>query len=355
MEAGGSNSHPIMSNSTHYYVMSSRRVKGKGAAAVFEPEPGTVRFLRVPAGETYKPQHEMNASEWFEMVRDQADGEADSRVTDGGDVLVFIHGYNNKPEVVAQRQRYLIEDLGAEGFSGVVVSFDWPANDQTLNYLEDRSDAAAVAKLLVTHGIKPLKRGQTELGCQTNIHLLGHSTGAYIIHEAFAQAEKIGDLFKADWRVDQVAFIGGDVSRGSLAADSAWSKPLFDRCVRLTNYQNPFDHVLAVSNAKRLGTSPRAGRVGVPRPGAHPKVANVHCGDYFKTLDPKQSRFNGTFAHSWHIGNRVWARDLALTLNSGIDRNALPTRRVGPDGELHLQDAPRPAYIADWALEANAG
>lgn len=339
----------------NYYVMSSRRVIGQGAAAVFEPEPGKMRFLRVPLGQVYVPAHEIKAAEWFEEVRDKADGIADSRVSEGGDVLVFIHGYNNTPDVVAQRQRYLIEDLRAEGFKGVVVSFDWPADDETLNYLEDRSDAAEVAKLLVTHGIMMLMRGQTKLGCKTNVHLLGHSTGAYIICEAFAQAEKVGDLFKEDWRVDQVAFIGGDVSANTLAADAAWARPLFDRCVRLTNYQNPFDHVLAVSNAKRLGTSPRVGRVGAPKVGAHGKVANVHCGDYFQTLDPKQSRFSGTFAHSWHIGNRVWARDLAMTLTSGIDRQAIPTRRVQSAGGLTLQDAPRPAFMQDWELEQNAG
>ncbi len=337
---------------SHSYVMSSRRVAGRGAAAVFEAEPGKMRFLKVPAGEVYRPAHEISPAVWFQEVRDAADGIADSRVSDGGDVVIFIHGYNNSPQVISERQKFLSEDLAAEGFSGMIVSFDWPAANSTLNYLEDRSDAAAVAKLLVTYGIARLVRGQED-GCKTNVHLLGHSTGAYIICEALAQAEKDGALFKQDWRLDQVAFIGGDVSGGTLERDAAWSKPLFDRCVRLTNYQNPFDHVLAVSNAKRLGTSPRAGRVGVKPDRAHPKVVNVDCGDYFQTLNPKKSRFNGTFAHSWHIGNRVWARDFALTLTSGIDRNAIPTRREAGGGRLVLQDQPRPKFMAGWAMERN--
>ncbi|PAW69063.1 MAG: hypothetical protein B9S34_00010 [Opitutia bacterium Tous-C1TDCM] len=124
-------------------------------------------------------------------MRDAADGIADSRVSEGGDVVIFIHGYNNSPQVISERQKFLSEDLAAEGFSGVVISFDWPAANSTLNYLEDRSDAAAVAKLLVTYGIARLLRGQEE-GCKTNVHLLGHSTGAYIICEALAQAEKDG-------------------------------------------------------------------------------------------------------------------------------------------------------------------
>jgi esterase/lipase superfamily enzyme len=337
---------------SYSYVISARAVTGKGAKAKFTNEPGTPNFLRVPEGEVYRPVHAISTTDWINEVRDAADGLADSRVSEDGDVLFFIHGYNNTPDIISTRQRFLTEDLKAEGFHGIVVSFDWPSANSTLNYLEDRSDAAAVAELLVSHGIRLLAAGQSQ-GCKTNIHLLGHSTGAYLILEAFAQAEKVGKLYKQDWRVDQVGFIGGDIATSSLFASDDWSKPLFSRCVRLTNYQNPFDHVLAVSNAKRLGTSPRAGRVGVSPLLAHPKVANINCGEYFTTLDPRASRFSGTFAHSWYIGNRVWARDFALTLNQGIDRDAIPTRRKGADGILKLQDAPMPKYISDWALEAN--
>lgn len=333
---------------THNYLICTRAVvKGK-----FVPEPGKPRFLKTKSqsGILPTPADEISVKQWADEIRDLADGMADNRVSDGGDVLIFIHGYNNTIETVTKRQRYLQEDLAAEGFHGLVVSFDWPSADSTLNYLEDRWDAAAVATKLVTHGIQVFARGQQN-GCETNIHLLGHSTGAYLIMEACAQADKKGALYKKDWRIGQVAFIGGDVSAGSLAADSAWAQPMFEHSLRITNYANPYDHVLAISNAKRLGVSPRAGRVGAPRNGAHPKVANVDCGDYFKKLDPRKQRFEGTFAHSWHIGNRVFARDLVMTLTAGLDRNAIPTRERRSDGALVLRDAPRPQYIKHWAME----
>jgi esterase/lipase superfamily enzyme len=336
----------------HHYFICTRAVKN----GQFIPEPGKVRFLKTKDqdGVWPSPADEIPAQAWVDEVRDRADGIADSRVCEGGDVLIFIHGYNNTLETVTKRQRYLNQDLAVEGFRGLVISFDWPSDNSTLNYLEDRWDAAAVATKLVTHGIKLLADGQAE-GCRTNVHLLGHSTGAYLIMEACAQADKQGALYKKDWRIGQVAFIGGDVSAYSLAADSAWAQPLFEHTLRLTNYSNPYDHVLAVSNAKRLGTSPRAGRVGSPRSGAHPKVVNVDCGDYFQTLDPRRQRFEGTFAHSWHIGNRVFARDLAMTLTSGIDRHALPTRLQRSDGTLALRDAPRPTFLDHWALPSGPG
>jgi len=330
------------------YSLCTRAVKGDK----FTNEPGKVRYLKAPRQPGMRPQpsHEIPVSTWVEEVRDIADGIADSRVTKGGDVLILVHGYNNTLDTIAQRQRYLTEDLAAEGFKALVISFDWPCADSTLNYLEDRWDAAQVADQLVTKGIQLIARGQMD-GCETNIHLLGHSTGAYLIMEACAQAQKKGSLFKQDWRIGQVAFIGGDVSSSALAADSAWGGPIFEHALRITNYSNPYDSVLAISNAKRLGSAPRAGRVGAPQPGAHPKVANVDCGDYFKTLNPKQQRFEGTFCHSWHIGNSVFARDLALTLTGGIDRNAIPTRTVKADGKLSLQDAPAPKFFKDWTLE----
>ena len=116
--------------------------------------------------------------------------------------------------------------------------------------------------------------------------------------------------------------------------------------MRLTNYSNPNDKVLAISNAKRLGVAPRAGRVGLPE-NPHPKAINVDCGQYFSTLDPDASTFTGTFNHSWHIGNRVFARDLAMVIEGGIDRRAIPTREL-QYGKLILRDSPRPLFETKW-------
>lgn len=325
-----------------YFTISARLVK-KGE---FAAEPGPIRYLRTPANQLPKPEHEISAKVWIDAVRNLADGDADQAVSLGGDVLIFVHGYNNDSKVIRDRQLQLAGDLESEGWRGVVASFDWPSENSTLNYLEDRSDAAKVATELVKKCIRPLSAGQIA-GCETNVHLIGHSTGAYVIMEAFAQSEKEGPLFRTDWRIAQVAFIGGDVASSSVAADSEWAAPMFRRIMRLTNYQNPYDHVLAASNAKRLGVAPRLGRVGLPE-NPHPKSCNVNCGDYFTRLNPKTAKFFGTFAHSWHIGNRVFARDLAMALEGRIDRRAIPTREAR-GGDLVLQDRPRPANYDLWA------
>jgi esterase/lipase superfamily enzyme len=283
---------------------------------------------------------------WVTEVRDLADGMAgNTSISLAGDVLLFVHGYNNDKETVLARQRQLSKDLREQGWRGVVVGFDWPSADSTLNYLEDRHDAARVAVELVRGGVRVLASGQEE-GCVTNTHLLGHSTGAYVIMEAFAQAEKDGDLFKSDWRVGQVALIGGDIAADSLEADSEWAGPMFRRIMRLTNYSNPFDKVLGISNAKRLGVAPRVGRVGLTL-GRHRKAVDVDCGPWFSGLDPKKSKYFGTFNHSWHIGDPTFALDLAMTLEGGIDRSAIPTR-AGVGERLVLVKGARPEFQAAW-------
>jgi esterase/lipase superfamily enzyme len=326
------------------YVICARDVS-KGE---FVAEPGKLRYLKVPAKTLAKPEHALPVEQWATEVRDLADGLADKTIGPNGDVLIFVHGYNNDADVIRRRQMRLQKDMHTAGWKGVVISFDWPSDDSTLNYYEDRQDAAKVAQAMVTGGISVLARGQAA-GCQTNIHLIGHSTGAFVIMEAFAEAEKHGSLFKSDWRVGQIAFIGGDVSASSLAADSQWARPMFARSMRLTNYSNGFDHVLAISNAKRLGVSPRSGRVGLTTD-AHPKAVDVDCSRHFQGIDPKKATFFGTFAHSWHIGDPTFALDLSMTLEGRIDRQHLPTRDA-LGGKLLLKKGKRPAFEAAWHLD----
>lgn len=331
------------------FIICTREI---GRGGKFGEEPGDTTFLRIPAtAKRYDSSHVVTRERWTKQVIAAADGEEDEITGATGDILFFVHGYNNDIPTVLWRTRTLQQTLAAQGSKGLVVGFDWPSDNETLNYLEDRDDASQVAVRLVDEALAilvgaqfPDKPGQPP--CTINVHLLGHSTGAYVIMEAFSQAAKKGQYFKKPWRIAQVAFIGGDVSSASLAERSDWAKPMYDRIFRLTNYSNRFDKVLGVSNMKRLGTAPRAGRVGlgddVPR-----KAVDVDCSEYFSTKDPKQSSFVGTFNHSWHIGDPVFALDLAMSLEGSIDREVIPTRRT-VEGKLVLVPGERPAFQPGW-------
>ena len=154
------------------------------------------------------------------------------------------------------------DDLYAQGFKGVVVSFDWPSDDKTLAYLPDWHRAKATAFKLVSDGITYLSKQQTPT-CTTNIHVLGHSTGAYVIREAFDDADDTG-LQNSSWNVSQIIFAAGDVSSGSMSINKSDTESIYRHCVRLTNYCSKYDEALDLSNVKRVGVAPRVGRVGLP-------------------------------------------------------------------------------------------
>lgn len=321
------------------FVMCARNIQ-KGA---FVAEPGPSLYLLVPEGEVPSPKHAVKDSEqWFNRLRIAATWGKDARnaASDRGDLLVFVHGYNQDQEMVMNRHAQLKRDLTSVGYKGEVLSFDWPSEDMAINYMEDRHDAKITAMQLVTDGIRALSRQQAP-NCTINIHLLGHSTGVYVIREAFDDADD-AHLINNSWTVSQIIFIGGDISASSMREGDSSTESLYRHCARITNYSNLYDSVLKLSNAKRLGVAPRVGRVGLPDD-ASARAVNIDCSEYFGVLESDedvrrvdQVAQYGSFNHSWHIGNRVFAHDLFETIKGDLDRSVIPTRSVGQDGKLRL-------------------
>ncbi|NOY68814.1 MAG: hypothetical protein GXP53_04890 [Deltaproteobacteria bacterium] len=108
---------------TMQFVMCARAVK-KG---VFIAEPSPSLFLLVPAGERPAPIHAVKKTDqWFKKLLIAATWGKDSRNggLDRGDLLVFVHGYNNDQEIVMDRHAQLKRDLSTVGFKGEILSFD---------------------------------------------------------------------------------------------------------------------------------------------------------------------------------------------------------------------------------------
>jgi hypothetical protein len=99
----------------------------------------------------------------------------------------------------------------------------------------------------------------------------------------------------------------------------------------MTNYQNPYDAALKLSNVKRAGVAPRVGRRGLP--GDRPtKAVNVNCGDHY------QAQFADTDGngHSWYFSDAVFLDDLSQTLAGDYDRYVIGRRRSDAQGVLQL-------------------
>jgi hypothetical protein len=121
------------------YCITIRVPSGAG----FGNEPGKTSFLAVPDGANDFAQSQIiGSADWVRAVLEQVGiGRKDATGTIRRDLLVFIHGYDNEPPVVLQRQRKLKADLKKAGYLGGIVSFDWPSGDVALAYLPDREKA----------------------------------------------------------------------------------------------------------------------------------------------------------------------------------------------------------------------
>lgn len=321
------------------FVMSVRAVR----SGAFVADTGPTRFLVVPDGGNPDPSQATTPARWYSQVRrasewQNAQGEL------RGDILIVVHGYNMSETEVMDRHRRLKADLQSLGFLGIVVSFDWPSDDKALAYLPDRHHAKETAMQLVSDGITYLSAKQTP-DCTINVHVLGHSTGAYVIREAFHDADDT-QLPNQGWGVSQIIFAAGDVSAASMSADDSVTGSLYRHSVRVTNYSSRRDQALDLSNVKRLGTAPRVGRVGLPAD-APASAINVDCTDYYSELTSANSPILGTDSphvppivgmpsHSWYFGNLMFARDL-LAVITGWDRKIIPTRTMDSAGAFHLQ------------------
>ena len=112
------------------FVISVRNVRRRKGTARFGSEPGGALYLEVPDGITPHPvNHRRGQTDWVRAVL--------NRATSGhhppnpknpisgytiGDILVFVHGYNNSLDDVMKRHDLLQRRLRAHSFQGVIVS-----------------------------------------------------------------------------------------------------------------------------------------------------------------------------------------------------------------------------------------
>lgn len=311
------------------YVFCVRNKSGSS----FGNEPGATHFLTVPEN-TNTPSfaHKVTKTNWIKKVL----ADAQSGTQNGmpvGDILFYVHGFNTEQKVMIERHRKIRAGLAANGYKGVVVSFDWPSADSALNYLEDRKDAKKTAFRLVDEGIKPFAALQRP-DCRINMHILAHSMGCYVVREAFDDADDRPAVAAKSWSVSQIMLVSGDLSAKSLQDGNPKSSSLYRHCVRLTNYYNPLDDVLSVSSVKRIGVAPRVGRVGLPDDPPE-KAVNMYCGKYFK--DNRSNFGTGiTAGHTWYFDDPKFLEDVSHTVRGELDRHEFPTRAKTSQGNLGL-------------------
>lgn len=318
-----------------HFAISTRRLATRGGAKFFDPEPGEPSFLIAPddAG-AFAPEHRVSGGEpgkrWAQQVLARlppAEARPGKRLDRrAGDIVFFVHGFNTDAADALRTHKKISRALADAGFAHVFVSFDWPSKGSLANYIEDSLDAAKAAPALVETGIA-LFAGLNLPDCETRVHVIAHSMGAYVTRCAFDFAPHDENARQRAWMVNQLVLIAADVGAASLAGDKA--ARMLAKAQRTTNYFSGYDIALATSNAKRFLTSPRAGRWGAPE-AVRTRIADVDCSPRYARLARRETA--PIDSHAWYFDDReVFIPDLVATLQGDIDRSLLAKRQRDPD------------------------
>jgi esterase/lipase superfamily enzyme len=162
-------------------------------------------------------------------------------------VLVFVHGFNNRFEDAVFRFAQIVHDSGADDV--VPVLFTWPSKGSVFAYGYDH-ESASYSRDALEDGLRALAKNP-EVG---EITVLAHSMGNWVTLEALRQmairdgkvAEKIRSVMLAAPDVDV------DIAREQITAMGA-RRPQF------TLFVSEDDHALALS--RKVWGEPRLGSI----------------------------------------------------------------------------------------------
>ena len=299
---------------------------------VFQMSPRRAIFFELPSSANdMKYAHRISKSKWTKAILKEKMGETSNPSTEG-DIVFYLHGFNNSQATVLKRHCKIKKGLEKQGFDGAVVSFDWPSADSALNYLEDREDAKLSAFRFVRDDIETFSTFQ-QPDCHIDLHVLAHSMGFYVVGEAFDDADDRARIADCSWAVSQVMLMAANLPVDSLSKGNPKSLSLDRHCARLTNYSNPLEDVLSISLVKRLAVATRAGRTGMEAP-EHPKGVDIYCGNRFRDGKHGSSIRAG---HTWYFDDPVVMEDIYHTICGRLDRHEIPTRAFTDRGNLGLK------------------
>jgi esterase/lipase superfamily enzyme len=246
-----------------------------------------------------------------------------------------VHGFNvGIADVNAEHNNVKAGLVGK--FPCTIISLDWPSWTSTFAYLAELDTAKHTAINLVNAGVKPLLAAQTK-DCRVAVHALCHSMGAYVLREALDHADD-GIATGTDWTLNQLVLIAGDVDADDFVDGNKDTESMLGHAYRLTNYFSHYDQALQISNVKRAGVAPRAGRVGLPD-NAPAKTVNVDCSAHFDTIRRPGDDLAAalSWSHSWYFADANFYADLAQVLLGAVDRSVIVGRGAGPGRTLTLQ------------------
>ncbi|MEV0561471.1 alpha/beta hydrolase [Dactylosporangium sp. NPDC050588] len=162
----------------------------------------------------------------------------------GGDLLLFVHGYNVAFADAARRAAQIAYDLN---FPGVPMLYSWPSRAQLHAYVADQNNADETAG----HFADFLDLALTGVGAG-RVHAIAHSMGNRVLTDGLAT---LGP--DAARHLGQVAFAAPDVDASSFTQQAA---RFAGRATGYTLYASSNDEALRAS--QMVQGYPRAGQAG---------------------------------------------------------------------------------------------
>ncbi len=217
----------------------------------------------------------------------------DMNGADGGDLLVFIHGFNvdwaSGISTLGEIKQRLVDQPGSP--IKHLLLFSWPSCGSVLKYKSDFQDATTAGttlgrcfQLFTEFLMTAVNTNQTQLTqCGSNIHLLCHSMGnhvlQYMVTKLLVDGNKYHDPF------EEVILAAADVDNNIFESPNAFSY-LNNLCRRIHVYCNRNDLALKISSKfenpmKRLGSDGPANLNTLP---SHVYV--IDCTDVACKYDP---------------------------------------------------------------------
>ncbi|HRH59107.1 MAG TPA: alpha/beta hydrolase [Chitinophagaceae bacterium] len=251
---------------------------------------------------------------------------------DGGDVLLYVHGFHNDfGRVIRSIKR--LEELYIKNEASTVkhlVVFTWPARDSLMRYRDDARDAelsgfalGRAYQMLIDFFIAIFGKNPMDpinQPCNNKIHLLCHSMGNRVLEnmvtKLFSDQRRPTALFK------EVILTGADIDWTSLEEP----RPLYsitEICERVTVYFHSNDNALLISQTTKNPYN-RLGRYGARDLRKLP--SHVYVVDVSGIKDEKP--FMDKMVHHWYyVESKNVVADSLLVLK-GVEGESAEFRRT---------------------------
>ena len=234
----------------------------------------------------------------------------------GGDLVVFVHGYNNTFADALMRSGTIAVDLADQAN---VLVYSWPSDGHAVRYGYDESSASSSTSNFIN-----FMRQLTDVVPSERISIVAHSMGSRLV-VGFIESLQIANIDPADQRFANFVFAASDIGRleflqveDSAANPNASALSMFADAV--TIYVSEFDGALGLSSL--IHSDIRVGRAARPDMIDDEDMVTIDASliDPVKLLKP----FPFVTRHSYVFDKPEGVTDLASVL-----AGAMPSARTG--------------------------